>query len=103
MNIKTILATFGAGDGEGSTSSTRLICLAFALAMLVVKSINAIKHGGDIEWTEQDLNLVKILFTTLVGKSVAEGLAAKLAPPATAVLPSVSSIPLAPINTNPNP
>jgi hypothetical protein len=69
------------GDGEGNVSSSRVILLLFALSIVTVKVVNAIRSGGDIAWNDNDLWIVGII----VGGGTAKTLAESTAKPVTVI------------------
>jgi hypothetical protein len=98
--MNTIQSSLGLGDGEGNTSSTRLIAFVLAMGFMVVKVVNAIHNHSDIAFTNQDLGFVSVVLGSLVGKTAAEGIAAKLTPATpvpTAVIDNPSTSPIKPI------
>ena len=62
MNLTSILAALGMGDGQGSTSSTRVVMALIVLAVLAPKIILAIKTGVSPEWTASDMEMLGIAF-----------------------------------------
>ena len=59
--MKQILETIGAGDGEGNTSSTRLLVIVVAVFYLGSKFYNAYLTKQPIAWGNDDLAMVGTL------------------------------------------
>jgi hypothetical protein len=72
MNLTTILAALGMGDGQGNTSSTRVILILAALAVLVPKFIAAFK-GTPVAFDDADLKMLALILGGGIAKTVAEG------------------------------
>jgi len=70
--MKNLLESIGAGDGEGNTSSTRLIVIIVALFYLGSKFYNAYLTKQPIAWGNDDLAMVGTLGAILCGKTVVE-------------------------------
>ena len=62
MNLTNILAALGLSDGQGNTSSTRVVVALITLAVLLPKIILAIKSGTSPEWTASDMEMLGIAF-----------------------------------------
>jgi len=56
------MESFGLGDGAGNTSSTRLVMLMIALAVIIPKIVLAIKAGQSPVWTTDDMGMLGIAF-----------------------------------------
>ena len=60
------------GDGQGNTSSTRVILILAALAVLAPKFIAAFK-GNLVTFDDTDLKMLALILTGGIGKTIAEG------------------------------
>lgn len=87
--MKQLLEMLGMGDGEGNTSSTRLAVMLILATILLSKFYVSVRTGQEIIWDDNTLSVIKILFATLVTKSVAEGVGNKLTQPPAAVQPKI--------------
>lgn len=65
--IQKLIQSIGLGDGEGNTSSMRVIVLLIALAVIVPKVVIAIQTKTPPVWNTDDL---MILSAALGGKLV---------------------------------
>ena len=70
--MKQFLETIGAGDGEGNTSSTRLLVIVIAVFYLGSKFYNAYLTHQPMGWGNDDLAMVGTLGAILCGKTVVE-------------------------------
>jgi len=70
--MKNFLNTIGAGDGEGNTSSTRMVNLLVAAVWLASKFYNAHLNGQAITWGASDLEMLGAIGGISIGKTVAE-------------------------------
>ena len=57
-----LLSALGLGDGEGNTSSMRVVFVLVVLAVLAPKIILAIKTSTDPEWSIEDMEMLGIAF-----------------------------------------
>lgn len=73
MNLTTILAALGLGDGQGNTSSTRLILLLVTVSWLTTKTAAALKTGQPMTFDENDRWMLGIILGGGIGKTIAEG------------------------------
>lgn len=62
MNLTTIMASLGMGDGDGNTSSTRVAFIVLIFAVILPKVILAIKSGTVPQWDEQDAMILSVAF-----------------------------------------
>ena len=74
------LNAIGAGDGTGSTSSTRLINIIVALFWLGTKFYNAHLTHQPITWDATDLGVIGAIGGVSVFKTVAENSTPKANP-----------------------
>lgn len=58
--LTDILGGFGMGDGEGNTSSTRVILVIIVLAVVVPRVVNAIATRSAPDWSPMDLAMLGI-------------------------------------------
>lgn len=61
MNLKQTLHDIGLGDGEGNTSSTRIILFIVTLCWLVSKFYNAHLTHAAITWDSSDMEVLGII------------------------------------------
>jgi hypothetical protein len=79
--MKQLFETIGAGDGEGNTSSTRLLVLGWGACYIASKFVNAYITKQPIAWGNDDLAMAGTLGGILCGKTVAEKSTKPFEPP----------------------
>lgn len=71
MNLTTILAALGMGDGLGNTSNTRVNLTLVTIVWLTPKFLAAV-HGEPVTWTQMDLAILATVLGGGIGKTIAE-------------------------------
>lgn len=59
--MKNIIQIIGLGDGDGNTSSMRVINLMVVLAILIPKVVIGIKIGTPVAFTQDDMAMIGIV------------------------------------------
>ena len=60
--MQKLIETLGMGDGNGSTSSTRVVMVLIALAVILPKIVASFKTGAPPVWSEGDWAMLGIAF-----------------------------------------
>ena len=88
MNITNLLSQIGLGDGQGNTSSMRVMLYIIVLAVLIPAVVAALKTGTPVTLTPQQLILIGTAFGGKCVQNTQEN---------QATLPSAPSAPAAPV------
>jgi hypothetical protein len=92
MNLQSLISLLGAGDGEGNTSSMRLVTYAVVLSVLVPAVVCAIESKTGLVITPNNLELLSIVLGAKLVQNQQENTTSKSisAPSGQSILPGTN-------------